>query len=336
VPYTGNGNSYTIVPSLGKHKFNPTQQLVYVGVGSTVINNVNFKDISSFTFNGLAAYDSRGVFPTTSDPAIKGDIKENEFYNAYTVGYQKYQKGEYWAFRNAAGGIDSLKRYAVIPVPGAYINIDNTLAIDANNVPIVTDINGRFSIQVPIGQHAISLFKTGHTFMYDARFPATINAVVNGQTVVTNTYQDFYQDQIEPITFIDTTKVTVIGRVVGGTVQAEQTIGFGENGKKTYNYKDAEGVARSTDYTSVNNIGVAKLTLGYMPVGASSVTPEYKTNFETNAETGEFRVKLLPLNYTLSQNDLVFKSGKNPGNKPVLDADRSLKFLFVRLLRHQF
>lgn len=326
VPYTGNGNSYTLVPSLGKHKFNPTQQLVYVGVGSTVINNVNFKDISSFTFNGIAVYDSRGVFPTTSDPAIKGDIKENEFYNAYTVGYQKYQKGEYWAFRNAAGGIDSLKRYAVIPVPGAYINIDNTLAIDANNVPIVTDINGRFSIQVPIGQHAISLFKTGHTFMYDARFPATINAVVNGQTVVTNTYQDFYQDQIEPITFIDTTKVTVIGRVVGGTAQAEQTIGFGENGKKTYNYKDAEGVARSTDYTSVNNIGVAKLTLGYMPVGASSVTPEYKTNFETNAETGEFRVKLLPLNYTLSQNDLVFKSGKNPGNKPLLDADRSINF----------
>lgn len=326
VPYTGNGNSYTLVPSLGKHKFNPTQQLVYVGVGSTVINNVNFKDVSSFTFNGIAVYDSRGVFPTTSDPAIKGDIKENEFYNAYTIGNRKYQKGEYWAFKNGSGGIDSLKRYAVIPVPGAYVNIDNALAIDANNVPIVTDINGRFSIQVPIGQHAISLLKTGHTFMYDARFPAANSAVVNGQTIVTNTYQDFYQDQIEPITFIDTTKVTVIGRVVGGTAQSDQTIGFGENGKKTYNYKDAEGVARSTDYTSINNIGVAKLTLGYMPVGASSVTPEYKTSFETNVETGEFRVKLLPLNYTLSQNDLVFKSGKNPGNKPLLDADKTINF----------
>ena len=65
VPYSGNGTSYTLVPSLGKHEFNPKQQLAYIGVGSTVINNVNFKDISSFTFNGIAVYDSRGVFPTT-------------------------------------------------------------------------------------------------------------------------------------------------------------------------------------------------------------------------------------------------------------------------------
>lgn len=324
VPYSGNGNSYTIVPSLGKHQFNPTQQLAYVGAGSTVINNVNFKDISSFVFNGIAMYDSRGVFPTTSDPAIKGDIKENEFYNAYTVGIQRYPKGEYWAFKNASGGIDSLRRYAIVPVPGAYVNIDNEPAIDANNEPVITDLNGRFSIQVPIGQHAITLVKTGHTFIYDGRFPANTSSVVNGQTVVTNKYQDFYQDQIEPITFIDTTKVTVIGRVVGGNVQSGQTIGFGDTGKKIYNYKDAAGVSQSTYYTSINNIGVAKLTLGYLPVGASTVTPEYKTSFQTNTETGEFRVKLLPLSYTLSQNDLVFISGQNPGNKPLLDQDKNI------------
>jgi len=329
VPYTGNGNSYTIVPSFGKHKFNPTQQLVYIGVGSTVINNVNFKDISSFVFKGLAAYDSRGVFPTTSDAAIKGDIKENEFYNAYTVGNTKYQKAEYWAYKNASGGIDSLRRYAVIPVPGALVNIDNQPAIDANNVPVTTDINGRFSIQVPIGQHAITLVKSGHQFIYEGRYPANTSSVVNGQTVITNNYQDFYQDQIEPITFIDTTKVTVIGRVVGGIVQSQQTIGFGDNGKKTYNYTDAAGVSQSALYTSVNNIGVAQLTLGYMPVGASTVTPEYKTSFKTNAETGEFRVKLLPLYYNLSQNDLAFISGKNPGNKPLLDQDKTINFTTI-------
>jgi hypothetical protein len=329
VPYTGNGNSYTLVPSLGKHKFNPTQQLTYAGVGSTVINNVNFKDISSFTFKGIAVYDSRGVFPTTSDPAIRGDIKENEAYNAYTVGNRKYQKGEYWAYKNAAGGIDSLRRYAVIPVPGAYINIDNTLAIDANNVPILTDINGRFTVQVPIGDHAISVFKSGHNFSLEGRYPARTSSVINGEKVYNNTYQNFFQDQDEPITFIDTTKVTVVGRVVGGTAQSDQIIGFGDRGKKVYTYVDAEGVTKSTNYTSINNIGVAKLTLGYIPTGASSVTPEYKTSFETNAETGEFRVKLLPLNYQLSQNDLVFKSGQNPGNRPLLDADKTINFTAI-------
>ncbi len=333
VPYSGNGTSYTLVPSLGKHEFNPKQQLAYIGVGSTVINNVNFKDISSFTFNGIAVYDSRGVFPTTSDPAIKGDIKDDEFYNAYIVGNQKYQKGEYWAYKNASGQIDSLRRYAVIPVAGAYVNIDNQPAIDANNEPILTDINGRFTIEVPIGQHAISVAKSGHNFLYEGRFPAKTSANVNGQIVVTNTYQDFYQDQDEPITFIDTTKVTVIGRVVGGLVESEKTIGFGDKGKKTYSYKDAAGVSKTIDYTSINNIGVSQLTLGYVPVGSSTVTPEYKTSFLTNKETGEFRVKLLPLSYSLSQNDLTFKSGKNPGNKPLLDQDKTINFLAINAFK---
>jgi hypothetical protein len=333
VPYTGNGNSYTLVPSLGKHKFNPNQQMVYVGAGSTVINNVNFKDVSSFSFKGIAVYDSRGVFPNTSDPAITGDIKENESYNAYVKGNLKYQKGEYWAEKNAAGVITSLRRYAIVPVPDAYVNIDNEPAIDANNVPIMTDINGRFTIQVPIGQHAISISKSGHTLSYEGRYPAKTSSVVNGQTVVTNTYQDFYQDQDEPITFIDNTKVTVIGRVVGGSAQADQVIGFGDTGKKTYNYKDAAGVNKAIDYTSINNIGTANLTLGYMPVGATSVTPEYKTRFQTNEQTGEFRVQLLPLNYTLSQNDLVFKNGKNPGNKPLLDQDKTINFTAINAFK---
>lgn len=329
VPYTGNGNSYTLVPSLGKHKFNPNQQLVYVGVGSTVINNANFKDISSFSFKGRVLYDSRGVFPTTTDAAIRGDIRENEAYNAYTANNRKYQKGEYWAYKNASGGIDSLRRYAPIPVPGVYVNIDNTIAIDANNSPVLTDLQGYFTIQVPIGDHAISVSKSGHNFSLEGRYPARTSSVVNGETVIANTYLNFFQDQDEAITFIDTTKITVIGRVVGGTAQAEQTIGFGDTGKKTYTYKDSEGVTKSVDYTSTNNIGVARLTLGYIPTGSTSVTPEYKTSFETNATSGEFRVKLLPLSYTLSQNDLVFKSGRNPGNAPLLTADKKINFTTI-------
>ncbi|OYZ01215.1 MAG: hypothetical protein B7Y37_07960 [Sphingobacteriia bacterium 28-36-52] len=329
VPYSGNGTSYTLVPSLGKHQFNPNQQLTYIGVGSTVINNINFKDISSFSFNGIAVYDSRGVFPTTSEPAIRGDIKDDEFYNAYIVGNQKYKKGEYWAYKNAIGQIDSLRRYAVIPVVGANVNIDNQPAIDANNEPILTDINGRFTIEVPIGQHAISIAKSGHKFLYEGRYPAKTSANVNGQIVITNTYQDFYQDQDEPITFIDTTKVTVIGRVVGGLVESEKTIGFGDKGIKTHSYTDAAGVQKTIDYTSINNIGVSRLTLGYIPAGSSTVTPEYRTSFLTNNQTGEFRVKLLPLSYTLSQNDLTFVSGKNPGNRPLLDQDKTINFTAI-------
>ncbi len=331
VPYSGNGDSFTIVPSLGKHEFNPTQELAFLGMGSTVVNNVDFIDKSSFAFKGIAVYDSRGVFPPTSEPAITGDIKEDETYNAYTVGNLKYQKGEYWAEKDGTGKIIKLLRYAVIPVPGAYVNIDNAPAIDANNVPVQTDINGRFTIEVPIGKHAISISKSSHTFDFDGRFPAKTSSVISGETFYTNTYQDFYEDKDEPITFIDNTKVIVVGRVVGGTIQSNKTIGFGDTGKKTYSYKDTAGIDRSIVYTSLNNIGKAKITLGYLPAGATSITPEYKTKLvETNIETGEYRMKLLPLKYTLDKNDLSFSSTKDPGNQKLLAANTDYNFTAIK------
>lgn len=334
IPYAGNGDSFTIVPSLGKHEFNPKQEVAFLGSGSTVVNNVDFIDQSSFVFKGIVVYDSRGVFPPTSDAEITGDIKDNEIYNAYTKGTLKYQKGEYWAEKDNTGKIIRLRRYATIPVPGAYVNIDNAPAIDANNVPIQTDINGRFTIEVPIGQHAISITKSSHNFEFDGRFPAKTSSVINGETYYTNTYQDFFEDRDEPVTFVDNTKIIVVGRVVGGTTQSEKTIGFGATGKKTLSYKDASGIDRTTTYTSINNIGKARLTLGYLPAGATSVTPEYKTSFETNIETGEYSIKVLPLNYILSKYDLIFSSGKNPDNKLLLDTDQSINFTAIKALQY--
>jgi hypothetical protein len=333
VPYKGNGDSFTIIPSLGKHEFSPSQQLAYIGVGSTVINKVDFIDKSSFVFKGIAVYDSRDVFSPTSDAAITGTIKDNEAYNAYIKDNRKYQKGEYWGIKDAQGHV-ILKRYAQVPVPGAFVSIDNLQAIDANNNPIQTDINGRFTIEVPIGKHAITLSKNGHTFAFEGRYPAKDTTIANGITTITNTYDDFFEDRDESITFIDNTKVIVVGRVVGGSVQADKPIGFGENGKKTYSYKDANDVSRTTNYTSENNIGKAQLTLGYLPTGATSITPEYQKTFLTNAETGEYRVYLLPLSYQLAKNDLRFTSGKDPNNTPLLDADRTINFTSIKGLQY--
>jgi hypothetical protein len=341
IPYSGNGDSFTIVPSLGQHEFNPKQELAFLGMGSSVVNNVDFIDKSSFVFKGKAVYDSRGVFPATSDAPITGNIRDNEVYNAYVKGDLKYQKGEYWAVKNAAGAITSLQRYAAIPVPGAFVSIDNVQAIDANNVPIQTDINGQFTLEVPIGKHAISITKNGHTFAFGGRYPAKDSTVANGVTSHTNTYQDFYEDRDEPITFIDNTKVIVVGRVVGGTIQANKTIGFGYDGSKTHSYTDASGIARTVTYTSVNNIGSARLTLGYLPVGATSYTPEYRTSFITNSQTGEYRVSLLPLSYLLAQNDLTFTSGINPGGTTtanpgatILSAGRPINFTAIKSLQY--
>ena len=334
VPYSGLGDTYTIVPTLGRHEFNPKQELSFLGSGSTVVNNVDFIDQSSFTFKGQVVYDSRGVFSSTLDAAIIGDIKDDEAYNAYVKGNLTYQKGEYWAVKNSGGTIQELHRYAKIPVPGAYVNIDNTPAIDANNVPIQTDINGQFTIEVPIGKHAISVVKSGHTFDLEGRYPARTRSVVNQDTTYINTYQDFFEDRDEPITFIDTTKVTVVGRVVGGLKQAGMPLGFGDKGRKIHEYTDENQVSQSEVYTSFNNIGRASIKLGHLPAGATSVTRDYQTTFLTNSETGEFRVKLLPLSYQLSKDDLTFLSGKSPNNALLLSQDRTLNYTTIKPLQY--
>ena len=56
VPFTGEGTTYAIIPKLGVHQFNPTQQLRYVGNNSLVHNGTDFTDISSFSVKGTIRY----------------------------------------------------------------------------------------------------------------------------------------------------------------------------------------------------------------------------------------------------------------------------------------
>lgn len=58
IPFVGDGTSYTIVPTLGVHEFNPSQQQRFISNSSLVHNSVNFDDISSFTVNGVVYYEN--------------------------------------------------------------------------------------------------------------------------------------------------------------------------------------------------------------------------------------------------------------------------------------
>lgn len=61
VPFSGDGRSYSIVPSLGIHKFNPASVSRMVSVNSMVHNAVDFKDISSFKVSGTIWYENTNV-----------------------------------------------------------------------------------------------------------------------------------------------------------------------------------------------------------------------------------------------------------------------------------
>ena len=61
VPFTGEGTTYAIKPSLGVHQFNPQQHLRYVGNNSLVHNGVDFDDVSSFAVRGVVYYEHTSI-----------------------------------------------------------------------------------------------------------------------------------------------------------------------------------------------------------------------------------------------------------------------------------
>ncbi|MDA8917844.1 LamG domain-containing protein [Flavobacteriaceae bacterium] len=313
IPYEGTGQTFVITPSKGVHEFNPSSELIFLGEGSTVANNIDFTDVSSFNFNGRALYDSRGVFPQDPSDPIGGIIVDNEAYNAYIVDGVKYPKAEYWAqygTGSASATIQSLVRYAPIPVTEAGVYIDGRLVLDEDNQPVQTDQLGRFTISVPIGLHKITVKKYNHVFKYNGNYPA------EGEL-------DYFQDNDEEVVFIDETRVSVVGRVVGGAVEANKPIGFGFDGAKSYSSTPTED---PYVYTSKNNIGTASVTFGYRSPGASSITPEFQTSFSTNVDTGEYKVSILPLNYELSQADVYIPSQLLVSDQTFLEAGEVFDF----------
>ena len=311
IQYSGTGESYTITPMYGQHKFEPSQQLVYLGQGSEVVNKIDFVDKSSFSFKGKVQFDTRNVFPSfveveevrdnsnskTSWIAGGSNILD-EGYNSYEINGEQYAKGTHW--KNDAGtpndtSDDFLDIYAAIFTEGANVYIDGNIVLDANNMPVVTDAKGEFDISVPIGLHSITVKKEGHEFAYGGRFPAA-----NGQ------FKEYFEDSNSPTYFIDNTKVTVVGKVVGGTVESGKTIGFGEDNLLQQSVTN-EGITSTIEISAKNNIGSANFTLGYAPAGAN-VTNYTKFNFATNAKSGEYRVAVMPLKYNLPAEDLIIKN----------------------------
>ena len=308
IPYSGVGESFTITPMYGQHKFEATQQLVYLGQGSEVANKIDFIDKSSFSFKGKVMYDTRGVFPSfvdvnktksivskEGDEIISGPGILDEGYNYYQKGVNKYSKGEYWMKNKGTVSLPDyyLERYSKIYVEGAYVYVDGNMVLDANNLPVVSDKEGFFDVSVPIGNHAITVKKDGHGFVYGGRYPAA-----------STSFKEFFEDSNEPVVFVDTTKVTVVGKVVGGSVEAGKKIGFGENGLKTQSVStNATGGTSTIEVSAKNNIGVAQFVLGYKP-GGSEVNDLTKCSFATNKQSGEYRMALLPLQYELKSADL--------------------------------
>lgn len=163
------------------------------------------------------------------------------------------------------------------PAEGIRLKIDGELVVNAGE-PVTTDQFGAFNIQVPIGNHVITTEKEGHIFSA-GRFPTT--GVYNFQNIVAG------------IQFTDSTLIKVIGRAVGGAIEASKKPGLG---------------------LSVNNIGKTRLHFKSQLGNGCS-----KISITTNDSTGEYVAYLPPLVYTVDTAKVLTNPVINFGIQPILD-----------------
>ena len=171
---------------------------------------------------------------------------------------------------NKNGSISTDERYCI--AEGLYVKVDGQLKVDEDGMPVKTDENGQFSIEVPVGEHHISLEKEGHVFAV-GRYPLT--------------GKHNFQEPKSGIEFYDTTRLTVVGRVVGGDVEAAKPNGLG---------------------LSKNNIGTAAML--FESGDCHSVT------VNTDAQTGEYQLRLFPLPY-------IIRGNANPANQTMFVASNT-------------
>ncbi|GHT52911.1 hypothetical protein AGMMS49982_14420 [Bacteroidia bacterium] len=188
------------------------------------------------------------------------------------------------------------------PVAGCSFTVDGITQLDGDNRPILSDAAGKYQLNVPIGRHRVQVEKTGHGF------------VNNGKALdPTNGLDIDYAQERVGLNFYDTTRVRLIGYIVGGNREANKASGFGLRKNNLgadsltlwakndgYDLRTAEKDSSVFVYhTQVNDDGkVVK--------DSTLVTFKYDTGDDHNAiiihvspTTGEFMADLYPIEYRI-------------------------------------
>ena len=91
MPFAGEGATYSIVPTFGIHRFNPTQQLRYIGNNSLVHNSVDFDDVSSFRVRGVAYYEHTTIPVQEAYIYVDGSIASRDGEAVMTNDYGEFE-----------------------------------------------------------------------------------------------------------------------------------------------------------------------------------------------------------------------------------------------------
>lgn len=184
-----------------------------------------------------------------------------------------------------------LYQYGDIPVDSVTITIDGELQ-NAEGGMLMTDREGRFVVDVPIGTHKIGLQRQDHTFSYEGTWP------FDGEA---HDFTDQVGRESQPILFTDETTVTVAGRVCGGDIMAALPLCVQGNGSRA---NVGQGfitlqLASTSGYRI--NAGMEAIQVGGNVCEATLEPGSDVVKIATNAVTGEFAVKVPPVAFRVEE-----------------------------------
>ena len=217
-----------------------------------------------------------------------------------------------------------------IPVEDVLVYVDGNLAA-RDGEAIKTNADGEFSVDVPIGDHFLQVKKSGHVFAGNGRFPADPDSVGTRFT---------FEAEQRGLTFHDSTRVVVAGRVAGGDIQYAKPLGMRQSvanigkARLTLTYANSEkyfinateqgtpvswdnNTTSQRDFDAPDNMG----SKAYVAKGANKVT------IETDGETGEWVAELLPLKYTVESVEIPSNKDITFSNLPDIDATNPTRVL---------
>lgn len=155
------------------------------------------------------------------------------------------------------------------PVKGVWVKVDGQYISDKNNSIVQTKEDGTVDFEVPIGDHYLTFEKQNHAFN---------NSVFPGIDSLGNIERHLFNQPIS-LSILDTTRVKIAGKIVGGPIEADKTLGSKVN-------------------PGINNIGTVNIELTTVKGAVIDASSKSKTiSFSTDPNTGEFEIWLLPEQY---------------------------------------
>lgn len=176
------------------------------------------------------------------------------------------------------------------PTEGVEILVDNVNAIK-NGRPIMTDKQGKFEVEVPIGKHSIRLKKHNHTFVQGGVFPVITEKDSSG-------LYDF-QEPVVGIEFFDNTRVKVVGRLVGGTREGDKPLGFGLSVNNIGNASLQLTTEKGWDLTKKDTVETYEGERHFTAKATYTALNPKDLQLEADTESGEYVTYLLPEVYLI-------------------------------------